>query len=200
VKLADLQKKVLIPTFDLDNEDKDSRNWKPKFLHNFTRPGNDGHVSVVDAALRTSAAPTYFPSYQGFIDGGVVVNNPAMCAVANAIKGGVRLEDIRLLSVGTGFNPHVVRGDRHDWGRSQWICHIIQLMMDGMPGVADYQCQHLLGESYARLDVLLEQVIELDDVARVKTLLSIADRAPIEQTVAWLRGIDGSRNQGREVV
>ena len=96
--LGDLDKKVLIPAFDLDNQDEGSkasatqrytaRYWKPKFMHNFSGAGNDCALLAMDAALRTSAAPTYFESYQGYVDGGVVDNNPSMSALAKAVKEG----------------------------------------------------------------------------------------------------------------
>jgi len=78
--LKQLKKRVLVPTFDLDNESPapGKRMWKPKFFHNYPGPDSDGEELVVDVALRTSAAPTYFPTYQGYIDGAVVANNPAM--------------------------------------------------------------------------------------------------------------------------
>ncbi|RMF65346.1 MAG: hypothetical protein D6746_00605, partial [Bacteroidetes bacterium] len=67
--LGKLRKKVLIPAFDLDNEDPDpeKRTWKPKFFHNFGGRDSDADVRVVDVALYTSAAPTYFPSVDGYI-------------------------------------------------------------------------------------------------------------------------------------
>lgn len=187
-KLEDLGKKVLIPTFDLDNQatPPETRTWKPKFLHNFDTPGNDGKVLARDAALRTSAAPTYFPSYQGFVDGGVVANNPSACALAKAIKAGQALADIRLLSIGTGSSPHVIRGDRLDWGKTKWALKIIELMFEGVPGVADYQCQQLLGDRYRRLNVPFDQPIGLDDVARIDVLLAKADQADISETLSWL--------------
>lgn len=46
-------------------------------------------VTLVDAALATSAAPTYFPAHpiddMMFVDGGVYANNPAMCALVDAM-------------------------------------------------------------------------------------------------------------------
>ena len=61
-RLKNLKKRVLIPAFDLDNEDKDAkkRSWAPKFFHNFPGPDSDGMALVRNVALYTSAAPTYF--------------------------------------------------------------------------------------------------------------------------------------------
>jgi hypothetical protein len=97
----------------------------------------------------------------------------------------VPLEDIRLLSVGTGFSPHVIAGD-HDWGKAQWIVPLLQMLMNGMPGVADYQCEQLLGAHYLRLDVAFQQVIELDDVASIDQLLTCAEAADLGPALAWL--------------
>ncbi len=83
--LGQLGKKVLIPSFDLDYTDPehpDQHSWSPKFFHNFEGSDSDGSELVVDVALSTSAAPTYFPSHKGYIDGGVLANNPTMAAVA----------------------------------------------------------------------------------------------------------------------
>jgi patatin-like phospholipase/acyl hydrolase len=186
-KLDELKKKVLITTFDLDNQAKppEIRKWKPKFLHNYGE-NSDGEVLAVDAAVRTSAAPTFFPSYQGYIDGGVVANNPATCALSKAVKEGEALKDIWLLSVGTGINPKLIRGDRLDWGITKWATKIIDLLMDGMPSVADYQCRQLLGPRYHRLDVVLEQAFDMDDVARIDALLAKAESQNLEKTLEWL--------------
>jgi len=87
MRLGDLPKKVLVSSFDLDNcpQDKNRlRTWKAKFFHNYPGLDSDGDQKVVDVALRTSNAPTYFPIYQGYVDGGVVANNPSVCAMAQA--------------------------------------------------------------------------------------------------------------------
>ena len=74
LRLKDLGKRVLIPSFNLDNGDRDERKrtWNPKFFHNFPGEDSDGDESVVEVALDTSAAPTYFPTHGTYIDGGVV--------------------------------------------------------------------------------------------------------------------------------
>jgi patatin-like phospholipase/acyl hydrolase len=83
-RLKDLRKRVLIPAFDLDNENPDAsrRAWSPKFFHNFPGPDSDGDRLAYKVALYTSAAPTFFPAVDGYIDGGVFANNPSMAALA----------------------------------------------------------------------------------------------------------------------
>src|SRR3989442_12148843 len=114
-RLKQLKKRLLVPTFDLANESQDpgKRMWKPKFFHNYPGPDSDGAELVVDVALRTSAAPTYFPTYQGYIDGAVVANNPAMAALAQALDAGTgkqALRDGRPFALGAGVNPPCVAG------------------------------------------------------------------------------------------
>lgn len=77
-----------------------------------------------------------------------------MCALAQALHpptGGQDLEDIVLLSLGTGHNPHYVPIQHGDWGVLHWATKIITLVMEGSAGLADYQCKQLLGRRYLRL-------------------------------------------------
>jgi hypothetical protein len=104
----DLNRRVIIPTVNLST-------GKPQFFktpHNpdFTR---DGRLLLLDAAMATSAAPTYFaPHYckqldAYFADGGLIANNPAlvgMYEVINDMKSdfpGVATSNIRILNIGT---------------------------------------------------------------------------------------------------
>jgi patatin-like phospholipase/acyl hydrolase len=59
-----------------------------------------------EAAMRTSAAPTYFPVFQGYTDGGLVANNPSIVAVSKAIAHNPFLspKNISLLSIGIFLN------------------------------------------------------------------------------------------------
>jgi patatin-like phospholipase/acyl hydrolase len=191
--LAELPKKVLISSFELDYQPSDSLKphmWKAKFFHNFPGPDSDGDQKVVDVALRTSAAPTYFPIYQGYVDGGVVANNPSMCALAQAIDaptGGHSLREINLLSLGCGLNPHFIAEQDSAWGMVQWVPHLINLMLEGSVGLADYQCRQVLGPRYLRLNPILPLEVPLDGVNQIPLLKEIAVNADISQAVAFVK-------------
>lgn len=192
--LAKLRKHVLIPTFHLDNhgEKQQCRTWKPKFFHNFPGPDSDGAERAIDVALRTSAAPTYFPIYQGYIDGGVVANNPSMAALAQALDHGTgkqSLTDIALLSIGTGVNATYIEAETLDWGLEQWAKPLVSLMMDGMMTVADYQCTRLLGARFHRLAPVLPKPIALDDVERTEDLMAYAGEVDLSATIRWLEHV-----------
>jgi patatin-like phospholipase/acyl hydrolase len=193
INLGELKKKVLISAFDLDNETikpGNPRTWKAKFFHNFDPDDPDYVEKVVDIAARTSAAPTYFPIYQGYIDGGVVANNPTMCAVAQALEpkmGKQKLTDLAVLSLGTGSNPTFLSETDGSWGLIKWAPHLIGLMMDGAVNLADYQCKQLLGKRYLRLNPIMQKSVGLDDVKSVSFLLQLADLEPLDAHVRWLK-------------
>jgi len=197
-KLQDLKSRVLIASFSLDNQSTDTnqRTWDPKFFHNFPGTDSDGESQVYDVALSTSAAPTYFPSHGVYIDGGVIANNPSLAAVAQALDGrnepgerATTLGEIKLLSVGTGASLQYIAGVDHDWGDAQWIKPILNVMMDGSVGVADFQCQQLLGQNYCRLNPIFPagKSFPLDDVSKVVDLMNLANAVDLTSTIAWLR-------------
>ncbi|UCG32270.1 MAG: patatin-like phospholipase family protein [Phycisphaerales bacterium] len=191
-KLRQLPRRVVVPAFDLDNEAAGGRvrHWKPKFFHNFPGRDSDGGERIVDVAMRTSAAPTYFPACHGYVDGGVVANNPSMAALAQALDattGGRKLQDIRLLSISTGLNPTYIKGQRLDWGFAQWARPLTEIMINGAMGVPDYQCARLLGKRYHRLDPVLPRAVALDDWRKAGELIRFARSARITSAVRWLR-------------
>jgi uncharacterized protein len=187
-----LPRHVLVPSFDLDNQavPPAPRMWKPKFFHNFKGSDSDGQEKIADVALRTSAAPTYFPAYQGYVDGGVVANNPAMTALAQAIDpdtGGQQLPDLRIFSVGTGLTPQFVSGDMLDWGLAQWAPVLANMMIEGMIGVADYECARLLKDKYFRLGPVLPAPVPLDCADKIPSLIAYAQGVDITEAVKWLK-------------
>ena len=184
-----LPRHVLISSFDLDCPGK-QRTWNPKFFHNFKGDDSDGAEKVVDVALRTSAAPTYFPVYQGYVDGGVVANNPSMAALAQALDDGTgdqEQDDIRLFSVGTGGSPTFISGDTHNWGIAQWAHSLVSMMIDGMMGVADYECSRVLRDNYFRLAPPLPEPVALDAVDQIPMLIADANNVNLDSAVSWLQ-------------
>ena len=189
--LGDLGKRVLISSFDLDAGSGANRGWKPKFFHNYPGPDSDSHWLARDVALATSAAPTYFPTYKGFADGGLVANNPSMCALAQAVcpkAGKQRLEDVALLSIGTGTRSHFVEGDTLDWGLVKWAPHLLNVLMDGPSDVAHFQCDRMLGRGrYMRVQVRLARDIPLDATDAGPELIELANKVDLGPALAWLR-------------
>ncbi len=181
--LGDLEKKILIATFNLKDESHDPPRWKPKFFHNYPDSRGDSQERLVDVVIRSAAAPIYFPIYQGYIDGGVSAINPSMCALAQAFNEGFL--DIRLLSLGTGNNPRWLDEQNGDWGVYQWGLNLVNMVMDGGSEVADYQCRQILKDQYFRLQPQLLKPIGMDEWRSTGELIEIADAIDLEPILAW---------------
>lgn len=195
--LGDFKKKVAIPTFDLDNEatDKSKRTWKPKIFHNFQGEDSDSEALAASVALYTSSAPTYFPSADGYIDGGVFANNPSLIGIAQAISNKnsdaerAELSDVVLLSIGTGVSLTYISGNTLDWGYAQWVKPLINILMDGVAGISDYQAGQLLGDRYHRLQVTFgsDETIPMDAVSKIDRMDEIGGIYDISSTTAWIK-------------
>jgi len=102
VHLRDLKKCVFIPSVRLKPLPLDpslpaddvtmqiaNHQWGAQFFHNFLHsPDHDGDASVIDVAMRTTAAPTFYPIFQGYVDGGMVACNPSVPALAQVLTSG----------------------------------------------------------------------------------------------------------------
>ncbi len=192
-KLKDLPGRVVISTFDLDNESANldvARTWKPKFFHNFPGEDSDGEQKIVDVALRTSAAPTFFPIYQGYVDGGVIANNPSMCAIAQAVDkdtGGQRLTSVVLLSLSTGGYPKFLEEMDGDWGLLKWGKNLIDIMLEGSVEVVDYQCRRLLRQRYHRIAPRLSRPISLGKIKEIPVLQKTGEVFDLKETRKFMR-------------
>jgi patatin-like phospholipase/acyl hydrolase len=192
--LGQLKKRVLITAFDLDNKDPNPnrRCWKPKLFHNFGGPNTDRNQLAYKVGLYTSAAPTYFPSVDGFIDGGVYASNPSMCALAQTqdqrYEPTPSLEDVVLLSLGTGITLQYIKGHSRDWGYIQWLKPLVSLMLEGTAGIADYQCRQILHSRYHRLAPVFPPGIsvKMDDVKKIPYMVEFAESVALDDTIAWL--------------
>lgn len=192
--LDELKKRVLITAFDLDNESPDplKRTWKPKIFHNFPGDDSDGEQPAYKVGLATSAAPTYFPTYEGYVDGGVFASNPSMCALAQSqdlrFFESPELSSVALLSLGTGMSLEYISGLDHNWGYAQWVKPILNVIFDGVSGIADYQCRQILKENYFRLAPVFphDVLIPMDDADKIPYMLKFAEEVDISATAEWL--------------
>jgi hypothetical protein len=152
-------------------------------------------MRVADVALYTSAAPTYFPSADGYIDGGVYANNPSIVALAQAVSTRnqaaerAALDDVVMLSLGTGVSLTYIKGQTLDWGYAQWIKPLLNVLADGVCGIADYQARQLLNERYHRVQIVFgpDETIPLDAVDKLDRMDDIARQYRLDKTVAWIK-------------
>ncbi|MGR3803151.1 patatin-like phospholipase family protein [Marinibacterium profundimaris] len=118
----------------------DDTGWAPYSLTNqeLRRDGffDMSDVPLLDIALATSAAQTFFPPHRivtprrdfgYFTDGGVFANNPVLNGINVAIAAGRAqgLGDIEAMSVGTGLQPSSISEEMvknpDDWGLLKWF-------------------------------------------------------------------------------
>jgi hypothetical protein len=112
-----------------------------------------------------------------------------MAALAQAVDadtGRQDLANIRLFSLGTGLSPSYIEGQNLNWGLAHWAKPLVNIMIDGMMGVADYQCTRLLASHYHRLAPVLPTPVGLDAADKSDLLPQYAQQVAIDPTVAWL--------------
>ncbi len=85
------------------------------------------------------------------------------------------------------MNPHFITEQNDAWGVVQWVPHLINLMLEGSVGLADYQCREILGPRYLRLNPILPVEVALDSVSQIPLLKEIAARADISQASAFVK-------------
>lgn len=128
------------------------------------RESDDRNPSIVDAALATSAAPTYFPSHphqgRALVDGGVFAANPAVAAIAEALKrsedepASLTYADLLVVSVGTGeYEVSYPQEKVSGWGDLGWILPreaeppLIEAFLGGSTDAATHWSHMLLNHS-----------------------------------------------------
>ena len=113
-------------------------------------------ISLRDACVCSSSAPTFFPAYKikienqeySAIDGGVVANNPVAYGIAQALKDGHDLKDIQVLSIGTGDPTREISYEKAtEWGAAEWALPIIDVMFDGASDMNNYIAEQILKDS-----------------------------------------------------
>jgi predicted acylesterase/phospholipase RssA len=161
VMLADALREVVVASYDMTGrEPYFFKRWRAREPVDPADPPQPArNRPVVDAAMATASAPTYFPAHdldgQALVDGGVFANNPSVAAITEALKrtgaGRVGTDDLLVVSIGTGvheagFDEPTVSG----WGKIGWILPhgaeppILGAVLDGASDGADHWAHMLL--------------------------------------------------------
>lgn len=152
---------------------------------------NCGQFLMKDIARATSAAPTYFIPARlntpegplGFIDGGLVSNNPTMTALVECLRYAAPGDKFWVLSLGTGRceQPYKYSSAIH-WRPVDWIKPTIDICMDGSDAKTDYELLQLSRSpelTYYRFDTILpSQNASLDKASpnNMKMLRQLGER------------------------
>ncbi len=121
--------------------------------------------TMEQAAMATSAAPTYFRPYAipalnrpdpdyTLVDGGVVANNPTSIAIIEAMNSykmktghDLNLDEILVVSLGTGRKSRKLDiNEIENWGQLKWMEPLINVTMSGQNEIVDYQMEQLLSK------------------------------------------------------
>jgi patatin-like phospholipase/acyl hydrolase len=189
-RLGQLNKKVVITSFCLDNEEIINRRWKAKIFHNFEGSDSDGNERVIDVAMATSSAPVFFPTYKQYVDGAIIANNPAMVALTQTqdkrakIENRPTLNEIKILSIGTIRNIHITERNAQ-WGYFHWARHLIHMLSEKDALVTNYQCKQLIGDNYHRMQPVING--PMDDFGDKDAIKAISMIYPIDDTLKWLK-------------
>ena len=166
--------------------------------------------TMKQAAMATSAAPTYFEPYQvptahrtdrGFyslVDGGVFANNPASLALMEAIidskKAGnpLHLDEILVVSLGTGsLTRRYPYEQAKNWGLIGWVQPLLNITLDGSSESVAVQLEQLLPKAeneppqYYRFQQFLSTANDhMDDASEenIKNLEKLADLIIAQRT------------------
>ncbi len=157
-RISDATRDLLVTAYDMTrSEPYFFKRWRA-----LESPQRD--FPIAEAALATSAAPTYFPSHEvqgrALVDGGVFAANPSVAAIAEALgrqsdpPAKLTPDDLFLVSIGTGefetgFSQNTVR----KWGKLGWVTGgdkeppILGAMLGGASDGADYWTHMLLNHA-----------------------------------------------------
>ena len=82
-----------------------------------------------------------------------------------------------------------MEGNRLDWGYAQWVRPLIGLMLDGVNGIADYQCKQILEERYYRIAPTFphDREIGMDAVDDIPYMIEFAESLDLTRAADWIR-------------
>jgi len=186
-RLGESRTRLLIPTYDTVR----GRIFLFKTRHH-ERFRYDDDVPAWNIALATAAAPTYFKAApvaghegQGYVDGGVWANTPALAAVVEAVHFlKLRPDQLDVLSIGTTYTPDSIH-DLAGAGILGWGTRVIKLLMNAQGEAAYKQAMLLVGrERFLRVDcATVPGAYAMDDARGIESLAALGRSKAVEKEV-----------------
>ena len=158
-RIGHAQTRLAVPTYVASSGH--TRVFKTSHFGELSR---DYQVPAYQAALATSAAPTFFPAHTfeyfdslsqttntltNLVDGGIFANNPAMIGFSEAIALDRPVGSLKILSLGTGsetfkepFPPNRFYNLKPAWGAAYWMNPfngppLVEMMMQANSEIVD---------------------------------------------------------------
>jgi Patatin-like phospholipase len=169
----------------------------------------DRTTTLVEAALATSAAPTYFPPVvpqghdRGYMDGGLWANDPSYLALHYAVSHlGIPKESIRLISVGTGRvqygeTPETIRGLRTLSANT--LSFLFDFISNLQAWFSEQLCKEALSPSqFLRINPYLTKWIPLDDARSALSVLPALAESEYERHHRDIAGIISTEGLANE--
>ncbi|EGC39491.1 hypothetical protein DICPUDRAFT_86052 [Dictyostelium purpureum] len=198
-RFYEAQRKLVVPAFQLDSAwppeaqslAPEVRRWQPRVFHNIGKCEGYLETDIIgDVLLRSASAPTYFPSHQGYIDGGVFANNPSLSAISLAMSpslDNIPADKIICLSIGTGASSHYMEGGQdYDWGLLNWAPKLGNLLMGSQVDYLTQICDNILGDRHHRLNPILGENTSMDDPKLVTELATLANTIDLTKTFEFI--------------
>lgn len=153
----------------------------------------DYKLKAWHVAAATSAAPIYFnpvsiPNGGEYVDGGLWANTPALIGILEGLRLNRDLQEIELLSIGTGDSGfHRDASRRHGWlkriflgskdGLLGWGKDLVDLSMHAQTDSGENFAKYLLGDRHSRIQFPLHSNgsnVALDAVEDIDKLVVVA--------------------------
>lgn len=151
--LGDVKKPLFITTVSTSTE-------KLKVFH--SNDPADAGMHLWECVRCSTAAPTYFNPYKGYVDGGVYANFPAVVGIAGVCAElGCKVEDLELCSIGTGVTPGSKKISK--WSFLSWGIWLLQAMLNGSSSsMNDFICRQLPLKKYTRIQFIRDKKWSMD--------------------------------------
>lgn len=150
VKLSELLKPTCLISYDVKRR-------VPVIFKQHTAVEKSRDFLIRDALRGSTAAPTFFEAARIYslsperrkyvlVDGGMVSNDPTLCAYSEAIKfDGVKgIKDMVIVSLGTGKQlKSYSYAEIKDWGPLGWAKPSIDIALEGGPQLTSYHMSQI---------------------------------------------------------